>query len=273
MRTSIKSLIRVFFVGFSLLFISGCKEVLYSDLGEREANEMVAVLAAVNIDTSRERTKKGAYSILVSADQVPVSVTVLKNAGYPKAQFLSLGDVFSTEGIVGTPFEQQARYLHAMNEELSNTITSIDGIRNARVLVTSPPRGRYDRELPKARASVTVHYEPELDIKEHVPSIKLIVAYAMPNLSYDDVAVASFLAGGPQVKATELPSMGPQTESQQMSILSALSWGGTDLGPIIKFLLPLIVLLTLTISLISRTSRSVSNVRAERKWMARAKRS
>lgn len=184
------------------LTLAGCKEDVYTGLAEREVNEMVAVLAAADITPSRKRDKDGAYALRVEAADVPAAITVLREAGYPRESFQSLGDVFGAEGVFGTPFEQHARYLHAMNEELSATVSAIDGIRFAKVLVTAPPKGRFDRDAPRAKASVTIHHESGRDIRAHLSSIKLIVAHALPNLRYDDVAVALFEAGGPVVAAT-----------------------------------------------------------------------
>lgn len=187
------------------LSLMGCKEVLYSGLDENQANEMVSALAASGVSASRERDKKGIYSVLVDEAVVATSITLLKNQGLPRERFQSLGDVFSSEGIVGTPFEQQARFIHAMNQELSHTVTSIDGIRSARVLVTSPPRGRYEQSAPAASASVVIHHEADFDERMYVSTIKSVVAHSLPNLSYEDVAVAMFPAGGPALQVMPAP--------------------------------------------------------------------
>ncbi len=187
------------------LSLMGCKEVLYSGLDENQANEMVSALAASGVSASRERDKKGIYSVLVDETMVATSITLLKNQGLPRERFQSLGDVFSAEGIVGTPFEQQARFIHAMNQELSHTVTSIDGVRSARVLVTSPPRGRYEQTAPAASASVVIHYEADFDERKYVSTIKTVVAHSLPNLGYEDVAVAMFPAGGPAVEVMSTP--------------------------------------------------------------------
>ncbi|WP_299285074.1 type III secretion system inner membrane ring lipoprotein SctJ [uncultured Tateyamaria sp.] len=179
------------------LILGACKEDVYSNLAEREVNEMVAVLSASGIVPSRQRDKDGAYALRVESADVPAAITLLRNAGYPRETFQSLGEVFNAEGVFGTPFEQHARYIHAMNQELSSTITAIDGIRSAKVLVTAPPRGRFDREAPRATASVAIHHENGEDVRSNMSSIKMLVAHALPNLDYDDVAVALFEAGGP----------------------------------------------------------------------------
>ncbi|MEL6639704.1 MAG: type III secretion inner membrane ring lipoprotein SctJ [Pseudomonadota bacterium] len=195
--------IKISLIALCLLAVSGCKEVLFSNLDEIQANEMVAVLAVAGIGSSRERDKDQSYSVLVEGAHVATATTILRNEGFPRKNYESLGDVFSAQGIVGTPFEQQARYVHAMNQELSHTISTIHGIQSARVLVTAPVRDRYAREDPKATASVTINYEPSFDAEHNVSRIKMIVAHSMSNLAYDDVALALFPTATPTVQVTE----------------------------------------------------------------------
>lgn len=202
-----------------VLLFGGCKEVLYSELAEQEANEMVAVLAAEGIPSSRSKDKNGIYEISVEAVDIPAAVTLLKQANLPNEKFMSFGDVFSSEGIISTPFEQHARYVHALNQELSHTLTDLDHIRSARVLITSPPQGRYDRTPPPATASVTIEYPEGTDVTQHVSAIKSIVSHAVPNLDYDDVAVAMFAAGGPNITALSRDENPPLTAANLFSIV------------------------------------------------------
>ena len=181
----------------------------FAEVDENQANEMVAVLATAGVSSSRSADKKGIYALSVDGQDVAGAITILKNAGYPREQFQSLGDVFSADGIIGTPFEQHARFIHAMNQELSQTITSIAGVRSARVFVTAPPKGRYDRTPPRASASVTVHHETDFDASKNLSMIKQIIAYSLTNLDYDDVAVALFPAGGPKIAVVSEASVTP----------------------------------------------------------------
>ncbi len=178
---------------FAVLFVvAGCKEVLYSDLSEREANEMVAVLDAGGISAGRERSKDGIYNITVDEALVASAVKLLQAAGYPKQKFQSLGDVFSGDELVGSPFNERARFMHALNEELSRTIGEIVGVRSARVQVMIPSQDKYDPAPKTATASVAVMYDERRDLSSVVPVIKTLVAHSVPNLPYDNVAVALF---------------------------------------------------------------------------------
>jgi type III secretion protein J len=197
-------------IGVCCLALTGCKEILFSNLDETEANEMVAILAAAGIHASRDRDKDNIYAISVTEDDIPVATTLLRNEGYPKQKFESLGDVFSAEGIVGTPFEQQARYIHAMNQELSMTISSIAGVKSARVFVTAPVKDRYERAAVPASASVMINYEPGFDAEAYVAKIKVLVAHSLPNLEYDNVAVALFPTSGPTVQVSQPDGAAPR---------------------------------------------------------------
>ena len=186
----------------ALLWLVGCKEVLYSDLPEGQANDMVEVLAAAGIEASRERDKSNVYTVLVDEAHIAAAITILKNNGLPRESFQTLGDVFSAEGIVGTPFEERARFIHAMNQELSYTISDIAGVRRARVHVMLPEQTRFRTVEDPARASVIIHVERDFEAEEFVPTIKNLVVHSVANLEYEDVAVAVFPAGGPVVTDT-----------------------------------------------------------------------
>lgn len=209
-------------VGFVLL--AGCKEVLYSNIEEHEANKMVAELAAAGVTATRSRDKDGIYEVLVEQADVPAATLILEKANLPSEKFASFGDVFASGGVVSTPFEQQARFIHALNQELSRTLTEIDNIRSARVLITAPPQGRYDRKPPPATASVTISYPLGVDISGHIPNIKAIVAHSVPNLDYDDVVVAMFGAAEPQTVSPAQKSKMSVNASQVVSAISLHSF-------------------------------------------------
>ena len=191
--------------------LSACKEVLFSNLDEIEANEMVAALSVAGVDARRERDKDNVYAIRVARSDIPVATILLRTQGYPRPKFESLGDVFDSSGIVKTPFEQHIRYIHAMNEELSRTISAISGVKSARVFITSPPSERYARAAPPASASVSINFRPGFNVEAEVAKIKTLIAHSVPNLDYDAVAVALFLADGPAISAKTDSEPGPRT--------------------------------------------------------------
>jgi type III secretion protein J len=49
-----------------------------------------------------------------------------------------MGKVFKREGFVSSPLEERARLVHAMSQEIANTINNIDGVVTARVHLVVP---------------------------------------------------------------------------------------------------------------------------------------
>ncbi|MEP3296839.1 MAG: hypothetical protein ABJO27_10235, partial [Pseudoruegeria sp.] len=120
--------------------------------------------------------------------------------GLPRQKFASLGEVFANTGIVGTPFEERARFMHAMNQEMANTISAIDGVREARVHVVLPESARFDREGKRASAAVAIYYNEMFDAQRIIPTVKTMMAHSIPELNYNDVAVSFFAVGGAQLQ-------------------------------------------------------------------------
>lgn len=181
---------------FCFLILSGCKEVLFSNLDQVEVNQMVTVLQAAGLPSSRNQAADGTYELLVDSSQIGVAVLLLQEEGLPRANYLDLGEVFADTGIVGTPFEERARFMHALNQEFSQTISEIDGVQSARVHVVLPQAERFDRSEQEASAVVAIYHQSEFDALTIVPTVKTMMAHGVPDLNYDNVAVSLFPIGG-----------------------------------------------------------------------------
>lgn len=174
-----------------LLFLAGCKETVYSRLEEQEANEMLVVLAQAGIP-SRKRGEDADYSVEVDAELLPLAVETLKRAGFPRERFASLGEMFKREGIVSTPTEERVRFLHGVSQELSNTLSAIDGVTNARVHIVLPQVEPGSNRTSPSSASVFIKHGPDVDLQPMLPSIKSLVMRSVEGLGYDNVFVSLF---------------------------------------------------------------------------------
>jgi type III secretion protein J len=173
-----------------LLLLTGCKEQLYTKLTEREANEMAAVLMQTGIDVDRKSAKDGSITVSVEKDQFAQSIWVLKNQGLPRQTFSSMADVFKGEGLIPSPMEERIRFLYALSEGLSRTISEIDGVIDARVHVVLPKNDPMNQEAQPSSASVFIRYYD--DQPPRIPQIKMLVANSVDSLSYDKVSVIAF---------------------------------------------------------------------------------
>ena len=215
------------------LLLMGCKEALYSNLDEVQVNEMVAILQAAGISSTRERDKDGAYELHIDRDTIGAAVVLLRKEGYPKRKFQNLGDIFPDEGIAGTPFEERARFMYALNEELSQTISEIAGVRSARVHVMIPAQDRFSETMRAATASVALHYEPGFAIDSVVPTLKTLIAHSVPELDYEAVSVALFPVGGVEIARTRMPLPATAAEAgngYDKTLFKGISMPLPDLG-------------------------------------------
>jgi len=180
------------------LLLSACgREPLYTDLDQQQANEMLAVLLHADIDARKTRVDKS-WSIEVGRSKLPKAMEVLKAEGFPHEKFDSLGQVFHKEGFVSTQLEERARLLYALSQELSKTISQIDGVVVARVHLAIPERRPLSNERSPSSASVFIKYKPGSQVANKAASIKAMVVNSVEGLPYENVTV-TFFASEPMV--------------------------------------------------------------------------
>ena len=175
--------------------LAGCgQETLYSRLDEREANEMLAVLLSHGIDARKVGLGEN-LEIQTARSDLPEAIALLSENGYPREEFQSLGDVFRREGFVSSPLEERARLLYALSQELSQTLSKIDGVVTARVHLAIPEQRALSDEVKPSSASVFVKYRPGSPVAEQAALIKALVVNSIEGLPYDNVTVTFFSAG------------------------------------------------------------------------------
>lgn len=172
-----------------LLSLCACKVELFASLPEGEANEVVALLMQAGLSASKSAMKEGASSVTVEQADFSRAVTLLSQHGHPRKQFQTIGDVFQQSGLVTSPVQERARFLWALGQELSSTISQIDGVLTARVQVVLPDNDLMRREPSPSSASVFIRYDAQSQASKLVPQIKTLVATSVEGLSYDKVSV------------------------------------------------------------------------------------
>lgn len=179
-----------------LVLLSACsQQELYGQLSERQANEMVAVLRNAGLAADKTPARDGkSFVVTTSAHDFSRAVEVLHAGGFPRDSYDTLGQVFKKEGFVSSPTEERARFTHALSQELSNTLSNIDGVVQARVHVSVPERNPLADKPTPATASVFIKHRPGVDLSQQVGKIKGLVVNAMEGLPYDNVTVALFPA-------------------------------------------------------------------------------
>ena len=134
--------------------------------------------------------KGGVVTLTVESGRVPDAITLLNAAGLPREKFANMGDLFKKEGLISSPSEERVRYIYGTTQELSRTLTGIDGVLSARVHVVLPNNDPVASTAAKpASAAVMIRYAPGTAIEAAVPKIKELVVNSIEGLSYDRVSV------------------------------------------------------------------------------------
>lgn len=203
------------------VLLSGCRTELYTTLPEQEANEMLALLLHDGLSATKLQAKDGTDTILVEDKQFAVAVDVLRARGYPRERFSTINDVFQPSGLMASPIQEQARFLWALGQELSRTVSQIDGVLTARVQVVLPDNDLLKRDPTPSSASVFVRYDDASQVAALVSQIKMLVANSVQGLTYDKVSVV--LVAVPHVEAPLSVAIGPAPAWQRPELVGGVA--------------------------------------------------
>lgn len=211
-------------LGLAALLTACGDQTLYAKLDERQANDMVSALRLAGVPAQKVSREDG-FEVTTGEADFARAVQILKAQGLPREDFDSLGKVFKREGFVSTPVEERARLMHALSQELSHTLTSIDGVLQARVTLVVPERHPLSDKVQPSSASVMIKHRPGLNVEALLPKVRALVVNSVEGLPYDSVSVVAFAA-----EATPaLPVMSEAALPPAVMAL-ALSLGGASLG-------------------------------------------
>lgn len=225
-------IIPLFFI--LILCACGSRVELLQGVSESEANEALAALLDGGIKAGKLPGKEGLVGLDVESSEVARAIAILRAEGLPKERYAKMGEVFRKEGLISSPLEERARYLWALSQELSATVSQIDGVIKARVHVVLPERSSGGDAAVPSSAAVFIKYKTGINLDDAVPQVKRLVANSIPGLSADKVTVILLPAG---VKTTEeaASSVVLPVEHSSKEVLQPL-WIWTACGLFIAFL-------------------------------------
>ena len=100
-----------------------------------------------------------------------------------------MGQVFKKDGLVSSPMQERAQMIFALSQELSRTVSEIDGVLSARVHLVLPENDPLRQQLVPSSASVFIRHRSNMPVGNLVPQVKMLVANGVAGLSYDKVSV------------------------------------------------------------------------------------
>lgn len=238
----LRNLIRILVLS-SLLALAGCGIELYSSLTEQDANEVIAELSRGGIRATKESQDGKTWTVKVDEADLPRSLERLKAAALPREKRATMGDLFQKEHLISTPSEERVRYVYAISEELSRTLSNIDGVVTARVHVVIPVHDPLATRIIPSSASVFIKHRANVDLQHLTSSIKNLIVKSIEGLTFENVSVSFF----PAAVAEEPPRGAPPSAQlvplgmERMGIapkdliLLALSVVGVLLGGVIAW--------------------------------------
>ncbi|MDF3941029.1 type III secretion system inner membrane ring lipoprotein SctJ [Achromobacter denitrificans] len=182
--------LRLLAIGLTLaLAACGSRVELFSAANESEANEVLSVLLDAGISAQKAVTKTG-VAVSVDGQQVARALDILRARGLPRERFDGMGQIFRKEGLVSSPLEERARYIYALSQELTNTLSQMDGVLAARVHVVLPERGGVGENTTPSTAAVFIKHQAGYNLDALQPQIRKLVTHAIPGLTEDRVSIA-----------------------------------------------------------------------------------
>ena len=172
------------------LFLIGCEtRELHSNLLESDANTMLGVLLARDIQAIKLREKDKLFSVTVPKSQFSKAVELLQRYGIPQESFTGIGRMFSKSGIVSSPTEEKIRFMYALSQDIAETLSHLDGIVTSRVNLVLPKNNPYSETSTPSSASVFLKCRPGFDAAHLLPQIKALVMNSVEGLSYNRISV------------------------------------------------------------------------------------
>ncbi len=200
--------VALFLVALGVL--SGCKVDLYTGVSQKEGNEMLAILLRAGLEAEKRPAKDGAIDILIEETQQDQAIELLLGRGLPRNEVSDLGDIFKKDGLISTPTEENARLVYAISQELTGTISQLDGAIAVRVHVVLPDKK--EKTVKPASAAVFIKHQQDYDFSSYIPQIKEMVANSVAELDYKKISVVLFPSKGMIPVRKKQPSDGFMAE-------------------------------------------------------------
>jgi len=216
------------------LLLAGCaRSELLQALDERQANEVVAALLHHNIPAEKKLQGKAGFTVQVAAADLAEAIDLVQLKGLPSAPRMQIASLFPADAMVSTPLAERARLLSAIEQRLEESLTTLVGVKSARVHVSydaGPTEGSLQQRRPPAMhvAAVLAHSR-DMDQQVLLATAKRFLRNAFVDVAYDNVSVVLTPAAEPRSLAVT-----PADESMSvwtlllvpLALLAVLAGGG-----------------------------------------------
>jgi flagellar M-ring protein FliF len=160
--------------------------LLYGRLSDGEAAKVIAALDDAKVPY---KVGAGGSSILVPADKVHLMRMQLAGRGIPRGDGVGF-EIFDKPNFGISDFVQRANYVRAVQGELGRTISQLDEVESARVMIVLPENRLLLDKDKYATASVFVRVRGNSQLQpQSINSIRFLVANSVEGLKPNHVTV------------------------------------------------------------------------------------
>lgn len=176
-----------FFIFATLRMTAPEMQKLYGELADKDTAQITQQLDAQKIPYE---LRNNGTEIWVTRDQVDKVRIDLAREGLPKGGTVGNEIFDSGEGFGTSAFIQNVNRQRAMEGELARTISSIEGIRQARVHLVLPRRELFAQTEEQPTASVFLQLQQGVDLsRENISAIRNLISAAVPKLETKMVSI------------------------------------------------------------------------------------
>jgi flagellar M-ring protein FliF len=161
--------------------------VVFKDLDDSTSGEV-----STKLDELKIPYQLSGNTIKVPEEYADKARVQLAMNGLPKSGNISYNDLFNNGNLGGlTENEFNVKYLAALQGSIANTIKSIDGVKNAQVLLVMPEKKLFvEQSTQDAKASVMLELQPGTSFTpKQVSGIQQLVSHSVPGLKAENVTV------------------------------------------------------------------------------------
>jgi flagellar M-ring protein FliF len=161
-------------------------EPLFNDLSAKDAGEIVERLREQNIDY---KLVNGGRTIMVPAGRLYDLRVAFARDGLPESGTVGY-ELFDQQELGVTEFQQLVTYKRALEGELEKTISSIDGIEKASVMIVIPKERLFEKDQKVPTASVQLKLRRKaLPSETTVEAISHLVANSVEGLLPENITI------------------------------------------------------------------------------------
>ena len=192
---------------------------LYSDVSTAEIGRIKEQLDSEGIQS---RIAPGGTSILVPKERVNDLLVTLAAQGFPTSGTTDYSFFSENAGFGMTDNEFNVMKLAATQTELANLMKSVDGVKDAKVMLTLPTQSVFLNEsVQQASASIVLKTNPGHKFTEtQINTLYNLVAKSLPNLSTEDIFITNQYSDNFDLKSSETDNGSSITN--QMSVKKSI---------------------------------------------------